>query len=171
MHRLLNPLSSKPSGASTMVPSRACAPLPFSGVAKDGPGKFEIFTVKDRVILIEQSNILLKQSVSQVVPYQLTESCYATWVSLLVLKTSNICYVMGILYAIQKHPGCKKSEAKLEAPFNVKYLFVLYLWLIGLISGGGQGLLRINHVMQLFYSHIADIVVSNNNHLQLKWLM
>ena len=36
----------------------------------------------------------------------------------------------------------------------------------GMISGRGQGLLRINHFMQLFtitYNQTADIVVANNN--------
>ena len=62
------------SGVSTVGPSGACAPLTFSDIAS--PSK--CFIVKDRDTLIEQSIILLKKSVSQVVPHQLTESGYAT---------------------------------------------------------------------------------------------
>ena len=55
-----------------------------SGVAKGGPGWARAHSngccevEKDRDTLIEQSNILIKQSVGQVVPCQLTESGYAT---------------------------------------------------------------------------------------------
>ena len=40
--------------------------------------------------------------------------------------------------------------------------------MIGVISGRGQGLLTINHFMQLFIitcKQTADIVVANNHHL------
>ena len=59
-----------------------------SGVAKGGPGRAQALPnaccalpprlQKDRDTLIEQSNILLKQLVGQVVPCQLTQSGYAT---------------------------------------------------------------------------------------------
>ena len=38
-------------------------------------------------------------------------------------------------YAKQKHPRCKKSEAKSEAPVS----FYSYMRLKSVISGGGQG--------------------------------
>ena len=38
-------------------------------------------------------------------------------------------------YAKQKHPGCKKSEAQLEAPVSS----YSYMRLKSVISGGGQG--------------------------------
>ena len=41
----------------------------------------------------------------------------------------------------------EQTQVKLEAPFNVQCLFVLY---IDLISGRGQGLLRFYHFMQQF---------------------
>ena len=40
-----------------------------------------------------------------------------------------------IIIAKQKHPRCKKSEAKSEAPVS----FYSYMRLKSLISGGGQG--------------------------------
>ena len=55
-----------------------------SGVAKGGPGWAHAHPnvcceiEKDQDTLIEQSNILIKQSIRQVVPCQLTESGYAT---------------------------------------------------------------------------------------------
>ena len=45
------------------------------------------------------------------------------------------------MYAIQKHPWCKKSKAKSEAPVTS----IFYMRLKGVISGRGQGLLRFNH--------------------------
>jgi len=39
------------------------------------------------------------------------------------------------MYAKQKHPDCKKSDAKLEAPISS----YSYIQLKNLISGGGQG--------------------------------
>ena len=53
------------SGISTVGPSGACAPITFSGVAKPS----QMLYCKDQYILIEQSNILFKQSVSQIVPH------------------------------------------------------------------------------------------------------
>ena len=32
----------------------------------------------------------------------------------------NQTLLAALIYAIQKHPGCKKGEAKSEAPVNVK---------------------------------------------------
>ena len=55
------------SGISTVVPGGACAPLTFSGIAKPS----QMFYCIDKDTLIEQSNILLKQSANQVVPHQL----------------------------------------------------------------------------------------------------
>ena len=63
------------SCVSTVGPSGACAPLTFSGMANP----FQMLYCKRSIdTLIEQSIILLKKLVSQVVPHQLTESGYAT---------------------------------------------------------------------------------------------
>ena len=47
-------------------------------------------------------------------------------------------YMYVYIYAIQKHPWCKKSEAKSEAP--VTSIFCMQLK--GVKSGRGQGLFR-----------------------------
>ena len=53
--------------------------------------------------------------------------------------------------AIQKHPWCKKSEAKSEAPVTS----ILCMRLKDVISGRGQGLLRFNHfVCAAIYNHV-----------------
>ena len=55
------------------------------------------------------------------------------------------------LHAIQKHPWCKKIEAKLEAP--VTSIFCMRLK--GVISGRGQDLLRFNYFMDAaIYNHV-----------------
>ena len=72
----------------------------ISGVAKGGPGGAQALPnlnaccalppkLQNRDTLIEQSNILLKQSAGQVVPCQLTQSGYATEFNLLVHKSST----------------------------------------------------------------------------------
>ena len=48
---------------------------------------------------------------------------------------SKLNYHACNLNAKQKHPRCKKSEAKLEAPVSS----YLYMRLKSVISGGGQG--------------------------------
>ena len=56
-----------------------------------------------------------------------------------------------IIYAIQKHPWCKKSEAKSEAP--VTSIFCMRLKYV--ISGRGQGLLGFNHFVYAdIYNHV-----------------
>ena len=55
------------------------------------------------------------------------------------------------MITIQKHPWCKKSEAKSEAPVTS----ILCMRLKDVISGRGQGLLRFNHfVCAAFYNHV-----------------
>ena len=64
-----------------------------------------------------------------------------------------IIYTLAICnqYAIQKHPWCKKSEAKSEAP--VTSIFCMRLK--DVISGRGQGLLGFNHfVCAAIYNHV-----------------
>ena len=52
--------------------------------------------------------------------------------------------------AIQKHPWCKKSDAKSKAPVTSIFLHVTK----GVISGRGQGLLRFNHFVDVaIYNH------------------
>ena len=59
--------------------------------------------------------------------------------------------IFGKRYAIQKHPWCKKSEAKSEAP--VTSIFCMRLK--DVMSGRGQGLLRFNHfVYAAIYNHV-----------------
>ena len=58
--------------------------------------------------------------------------------------------------AIQKHPWCKKSEAKSKAP--VTSIFCMRLK--DVISGRGQGLLRFN---QFVYAAIYNHVQTNRN--------
>ena len=60
------------------------------------------------------------------------------------------------LYAIQKHPWCKKSEAKSEAPV----ISIFCMRLKDVISGRGQGLLGFNHFV---YEAIYDHVQTNRN--------
>ena len=72
---------------------------------------------------------------------------------------------------MQNHLGCKKWG---QVGSTRNCLFVLYMWLKGLISRRGQAHLRFNHFMQLFtitYKQTAGIVVANNNLLELQWLM
>ena len=52
---------------------------------------------------------------------------------------------------MQKHPWCKKSEAKLEAPVT----FIFCMRLRDVISSRGQGLLRFNHFVDAaIYNHV-----------------
>ena len=61
-----------------------------------------------------------------------------------------------ICIAIQKHPWCKKSEAKSEAPVTS----ILCMRLKDVISGRGQGLFRFNHFV---YAAIYNHVQTNRN--------
>ena len=60
------------------------------------------------------------------------------------------------IYAIQKHPWCKKSEAKWEAPFTS----IFCMRLKDVISGRGQGLLGFNHFV---YAAVYNHVQTNRN--------
>ena len=71
--------------------------------------------------------------------------------ALFLLRSSNVKY-----NAIQKHPWCKKSEAKSEAPVTC----IFYMRLKDVISGRGQGLLRFNHFV---YADIYYHVQTNRN--------
>ena len=52
---------------------------------------------------------------------------------------------------MQKHPWCKKSEAKSEAPVTS----IFYMQLKDVISGRGQGLLRFNYFVDAaIYNHM-----------------
>ena len=74
--------------------------LTFSGVAKDGSGRTQalpMFYCKRSNTLIKQSNVLLKQSLSQVVPYQLIESGYTTVQRMLYFGILYITYCVNYL--------------------------------------------------------------------------
>ena len=54
---------------------------------------------------------------------------------------------------MQKHPWCKKSEAKSEAQLQVTFVFCMRLK--DVILGRGQGLLRFNHFVDAaIYNHV-----------------
>ena len=60
-------------------------------------------------------------------------------------------YNYSYSYAMQKHPWCKKSVAKSEAPVT----FIFCMLLKDVISGGGQGLLIFNHFVDAaIYNHV-----------------
>ena len=66
---------------------------------------------------------------------------------------------------MQKHPWCKKSTVKSEAPVT----FVFCMRLKDVISGRGQGLLRFNHFVDAaIYNHTETMHV--DKHLKLEQL-